>query len=168
MQMRTWRIAAVLAAVCYTSACGDDDGATGDDDGIDSGATGDGAPGDGPVGDAPDVDPDAAPGDDGGAAACGAETCADGDVCVHPCNCGVISCFPVPDSGSCPEGSSLEECPGTGEPACLGCPPPPPPFCAPGPQTCDEPGCECFEADPCDGQGSCGAYDGSDVMCLCA
>jgi len=101
--------------------------------------------------------------------ACGAAICGADEVCVHPCNCGVLSCEPIPDSGMCPEGLYVDYCPGSGEEMCVGCPPPPPPVCRPRPSGCDsELTCDCIETDPCNEWGACGIADGHDIECLCA
>ncbi len=105
-------------------------------------------------------------GSDAGEQACGDTSCGADSICVHPCSCGVQQCLPLPDGGSCPDGYSLGTC--DGHDGCLGCPPPPAPFCAPRPAGCSD-ACNCFSTDPCQAKGGgCGLIDDTGIACICA
>ncbi len=80
--------------------------------------------------------------DAGGPFACGTETCAATQFCIHPCCGGAApACFDKPDGGSCPPGShdgcntgSGFDC--TGPDCCEPDPcTPPPPYCADSPES---------------------------------
>jgi hypothetical protein len=106
--------------------------------------------------------------------ACGGQTCAPGQLCVHPgCGGGVAVCTPPQDGGICPAGwTSTDFC----SPTAAGCLPPPcdppPSFCADVPPACaGTPSCGCLPSDICTrngGTGACGFISATSVTCLSA